>query len=346
MGKTLYTLALIIFLLSSISAFGDPPKEDSTINQTDVDIITIPIIEDFSDHFTIRPYITIPLQTITISHYNNNTGNQSKDITYQPNLNACIGGGISYWIFGISYHVSFPDTPQDERLYGNTRYFNLMGNFYYRKFGFDVFYRRFREFYLEDSLHDFGIFAGTYQAKRTDLSIASMGGNIFYVFSDNYSYNANFKQDERQNYSGGSFILMASVINYNIDSNYSLIPLSQEIFYGVDSSFRAGNFTSFGISPGYSHTFILWHHYYIAPSLSVGSGVMKKSYITMIGKRNKIGSFIKVNARIGIGYNGDRWYYGASGIFDLTTSQSFLSGSGIAITTMIGYIELFVGFRL
>ncbi len=303
-----------------------------------------PGIVDYSDRLIIRPYLLIPMNFLTISRYNTEKGFSSEEVAYLPNPSLCAGAGFSWWIFGFSFHTAVVPL-RDTAVYGKTTFLDIQFNYYFRKIGFDLFYQRYKGFSLENS-RSYGLFQGFPGAHRPDLSITAIGGNLFYIFSDGFSYNASFKQTERQTSSGGSFILMTSIINYTIDSSYSLIPPSQEIFYSTDTGFRGGSFTSFGLSPGYAHTFIIGENFYITPSLCVGSGLMKKSYRVLIGERNKYGSFIKVNCRLAAGYNADRWFYGVALVVDITSTKSSLGGVGISASNIGGFIETFAGYRI
>ncbi|MBN1534820.1 MAG: DUF4421 family protein [Spirochaetes bacterium] len=302
-----------------------------------------PLIQDFSDRLILRPYILVPMNFLTISRHYSNDAYSSKDIVYLPNPSLCAGAGVSWWIFGLSFHTAV--TPlRDTGDYGRTTFTDIQFNYYFRKFGFDLFYQRYRGFSLEES-GSYGIPRGFPGSTRPDMTITTLGGNFFYVFSDNFSYNASFKQTERQTRSGGSVILMLSVVNLNIRSSWSLIPSAYEVLYGMDTGFRGGNFTSIGISPGYAHTFIIGRDYYITPSICLGSGLMKKSYGVTVGERNKLGSFIKANFRLAVGFNSERWFYGIALVVDATSTMSSLGGSGMSASNIGGFIETFGGYR-
>jgi hypothetical protein len=303
-----------------------------------------PPIQDFSDRVILRPYLLVPMNFLSIARYNTDKDYSSKNIAYLPNPSLCAGAGISWWIFGFSFHTAV--TPlRDTGEYGKTTFTDMQFNYYFRKFGFDLFYQRYRGFSLEES-RSHGIPRGYPGSTRPDMAITTLGGNLFYVFSDGFSYNASFKQTERQTRSGGSFILMLSVANLNIRSRWSLIPPAQEIFYGMDTGFKSGNFTSFGISPGYAHTFIFRRDIYITPSICLGTGIMRKSYRVTVGERNKLGSFIKVNFRLAVGYNSERWFYGVALVVDATSTASSLGGSGMSASNIGGFIETFAGYRI
>jgi len=328
----------------SISIDPESGEGATGTRQADGEEPEIPEIVDYSDRLIIRPYLLVPMNFLVINHYDSDSGSKSDDITYLPNPTLCAGAGVSWWIFGVSFHMA--TTPlRDTGDYGETVFLDLQFNYYFRKFGFDLFYQRYRGYSLNeaDSYH---MPQGEAGAVRSDLTITAIGGNFFYIFSDHFSYNAAFKGTERQTASGGSFILMASLINNNIDSDYSLIPPEQEPLYGNDAGFQSGNFTSIGISPGYARTFIFTDGFYVTPSICVGTGLMRKSYSRLSGDKTIYGSFIKFNFRFAAGYNGDRWFYGLALVVDGTSSMSSMGGRGISASTYGGYLETFAGYRI
>ncbi|MCU0846977.1 MAG: DUF4421 domain-containing protein [Spirochaetes bacterium] len=300
-------------------------------------------IDDFSDSVILRPYLIIPVQMLEIHHYDTVGFKNSRSIFYIPNPMLCGGSGISYKMVGLAAHSGLTNM-MNKNIYGSTRFMDFQFNFYFRKFGADAFYQNYKGFFL-NSPGTFLYMKGTPFTKRADLKMVTMGSNLFYVFSDRYSFDASFKQSERQNVSGGSFLLMLSTTNNRIHSYFSLIPVKEEILYAGNAGFKKGSFTSIGLSPGYAHTFVS-DNFFISPAIFLGTGVMIKSYITYSGKKNKKGAFIKGNFRIGMGLNEDRYFYGISIILNTNASQNFLTRKGISSTTMGGYVESYGGYRL
>ncbi len=271
-------------------------------------------------------------------------GNNSEDIIYQPNQSLGTGLGLSWRNYGLSYSWAIkPLKDTDE--YGKTVYMDIQFNYYNRKFGFDIFFQRYKGYYLEDT-DSYNIYPGGAGAIRPDLATTSTGVNFFYIFSDNFSYKASFNGNERQTKSSGSFLFMASINNININSDYSLIPPDEEQYYGSYAGFKSGNFTSFSISPGYAYTFIFKNWYYVTPSLCMGTGLMKKEYTTSAGNNTEYGSFIKYNFRMAVGYSNDLWFYGLSMMVDGTKSMSALGGDGISVNVNSGFLEIYAGYRI
>ncbi len=341
-------------------------------------------IDDFSKRFTIRPFLAMPFQALVIQPGSNNskalkslTGGDTnadssspdtrRSITYYPNFKLAGGMGVSYWVFGLSAQMAITGTAKPDSRYGRTKFFDLQLHYYFRKLGVDIFYQNYRGYYLENpkQYNSWVYQNGTpvslsYKRSdpgtvRSDLRIATVGFNVFYVFSDNYSLDAAFKQTERQNRSGGSFLLMLSGMNSRVSASTSLLPLTQEWLYGIYHGFKGGNFTSLGIAPGYSYTFLIGTNYFITPVIFVGAGVMTDSLrlhrtpeeilAGRDGVKHKLEAFLKTNLRLALGYNGDSFFYGLAGVLDISASQGFIKTS-ISVGVYRGYFEAFAGYRI
>lgn len=341
-------------------------------------------IDDFSRRITIRPFLAVPLQALVIQPSSNNSkalksltdGDTNADssspatrrsITYYPNFTLAGGLGVSYWVFGLSAQMAIKGTAKPESRYGRTKYFDLQLHYYFRKLGVDAFYQNYRGYYLENpKQYNSWVYQngspvylsytrGGPGTVRSDLRITTLGFNVFYVFADDYSLDAAFKQSERQNRSGGSFLLMLSGMNSRVSASSSLLPLAQEWLYGIYHGFKGGNFTSLGIAPGYSYTFLIGSRYFITPVIFVGAGVMTDSLRLQRtqeellagrdGKKNKLEAFLKTNLRLALGYNGDSFFYGLAGVLDISASQGFIRTS-ISVGIYRGYFEAFAGYRI
>ncbi len=341
-------------------------------------------IDDFSKRFIIRPFLAVPLQALVIQPSSNNSkalkslvgtdansglssSASSKPVSYYPNFKLAAGLGVSYWVFGLSVQTAIDGTAKPDSRYGRTKFFDLQFHYYFRKLGVDAFYQNYRGYYLENpKQYNSWVYQngspvylsykrGDPGTVRSDLRITTLGFNVFYVFSDNYSLDAAFKQTERQNRKGGSFLLMLSGMNCRVSASSSLLPLAQEWLYGIYHGFKGGNFTSLGVAPGYSHTFLIGSRYFVTPVIFVGAGAMTDSLRMQRtpqellagrdGKKNKLEAFLKTNMRLSLGYNGDSFFYGLAGVLDISASQGF-NKTSISVGVYRGYFEAFAGYRI
>jgi len=236
-----------------------------------------------------------------------------------------------------------PDSQREK--YGSTSYQDWRIYYYGRKFGIDAFLQQYKGFSLE-SPGNYGYNTGDPETKRSDLQVSTLGLNVYYVFSDNYSLASSFNQSERQkNIISGSFLLMLSTTLYNVHGDHSLIPVSKQIQYGNDASFSSGNYGSIGIAPGAALT-LAFKNFYLTPVLFIGTGFMNKKDATSSGVVNKTESYTKLNLRASAGYNGDGFFCGIAVLDDVTNSEKwFGKGTGMAVQVDVINVEIFFGKR-
>ncbi len=324
-------------------------------------------IENYDHKIILRPFLQYPISRLYIGTYDKkfdvgeinflDPTNKTSTI-YSPNVNLNIGMGVSYKGYGLSLQTAVPGTEKNQNVYGKTEYFDFQFYYISNKFGGDLLVQRYKGYYLEESIlkNPFQLkdknptqineLIDTAEVKRPDLTVMTLGVNGYYIFSDRFSFKAAFKQTERQTRSSGSFLMMASVMHYKISSNYSLILPSKERYFDGYSGFRNGTFTSMGLLPGYSYYFTYPGDYYVVPALFIGGGKMMKRYTTDSGSRQDFDYYWKFNARLGMGYNGPKWFYGLNLIYDHTSSRNFNSSTGVAVALAVGQIEVFSGIRI
>ncbi len=92
---------------------------------------------------------------------------------------------------------------------------------------------------------------------------------ILYANYKEHSFRAAYIHNERQLKSAGSFVYAPSFVYNNVKSNYSLIPDQYQNDYSVkiNEQVKAGKFFTFGLSAGYSYTYVFRKYYYLEPAL-------------------------------------------------------------------------------
>jgi hypothetical protein len=304
-------------------------------------------IENFDKFMTIRTFLQNSAVNLTIKHYDK-TGDNAKysdQIKYRPNQPANLGFGVSWKGYGLSYKFGLGLSDSQKENYGKTTFHDWQFYYYSRKFGVDFIFQQYHGFSLVNPSH-YGYVTGEAETKRTDLKVALIGLNVFYVFSDHYSMASSFNQSERMKTSGGSFLIMVSTTLFNAKADHSLIPPSEAAAYGDDASFSGGSYSSLGIAPGAAYT-LVFRNFYLTPALFIGTGFMNKQHASRSRFENKTESYIKLNLRASAGYNGNDFFCGLTFSNDITNSERwFGKGTGTAIQVDAINIEFFFGKRI
>ncbi len=306
-------------------------------------------IKTFESDVIVRGFISRPFLTLTLRHYTpKDEENKSQIIRYEPNTLAHWGAGFSWKGFGFSFGLDSPKSGKDEKLYGNTKYYDFQIYFYGRQFGFDAHYQNYKGFYLSQP-EKYGYVAGSAESIRPDIAAKTTGCNVFWSFFEEYSFSAAFDQSQRQITTAFSPLLMASFSRFSIESDYSLIPPSEEASYGKFAGYRGGDYTGIAIAPGFAMTYVWNAFWYFAGAAFLGSGWMHKDYTTASGNTVENKPFGKANLRASFGYNDDQLFAGIQGSIDFTASERTLRRDrneemteAVAAT---GIIEIFFGIR-
>lgn len=251
-------------------------------------------------------------------------GKEESD-TYMPNNPFELGLGLSInnTVLSFSYGYGF-DFFRDKKK-GKTKSFDFQFHNYGNKYVFDIFFQRYKGFYLEDD-----------DSKNIELfpnlSVNQYGVFGQYVFNGKkFSYKAAYVQNERQLRSAGSFMLGGGVYYTQIRSDNSLKFNDKE---------NITNF-QFGISLGYSYTWVIKRNYFVNGSISGGMNIGNDGIDRLTKDKLKI--YPSAFPRVSAGYNHAKWSLAFSFIGNLTF-PSFSKNNSIGL--MSGNFQLTYTQRL
>ncbi len=297
-------------------------------------------IKEFHDRFYIKPILTGRIFQLEFKDENK----EAADITYLPSSSAYLGFGL--YFFDLNFELSFK-LPQNEeetpsRIFGETRSFDFQTNIYAKKWGADVSFQRYRGMYLDKPEQHFsGRQPDDPYPIRDDLSLRYFQMNAFYVFNHSkFSFRSPYIQSEQQLKNAGSVITSVFVSNFEFNSDSTLIPESARPFYPENETLQRGRVTTLAILPGYTHTFTK-KKFYANASLAIGPGHLWLRYNE--GDRDKEDIRIRgvVNARIALGYNGDWFFGGLTGVTQIVSARI----DNLQANSNSGNIKFFVGAR-
>lgn len=305
--KYLFCLFLLIFARIQIKA------QDSTY------------IDNFKQDFAIG-----------ISTYRNFTmlsqeiGDDYK-VTYKPNNPVGINIALSWKGTTLSFGYGFDFMRSKDK--GKTKSTDFQYHYYGRKVLFDFFFQCYKGFYLEED-DDNKIDLDQEIALHPDLNIKQYGLFGQYIFNGNkFSSSAAFNQNQLQKKSSGSFLLGGGIY-------YSRVTGDSTIVFS-DNTNRTENF-QFGISLGYSYSWIIKKRYFVSLSMSAGINLSSKNISSFTKDKLKI--YPSIFPRVGAGYNGDDWSIGLSFIMnrvyiDYTKDSNMTLESGNFKLTYIKRIQ-------
>lgn len=249
----------------------------------------------------------------------------NNDRTYMPNNPVEIGLGLSLYNTAISFGYGYGFDFLRDKKRGETSSFDFQFHHYGRKYTFDVFFQRYKGFYMEDDKSDAEF------ELCPDLKVQKYGIDAQYIFNNRkFSYKAAFNQSEKQLRSAGSFLLGGGAYYTYIESDTSFI-------YNGKNYLK--NF-QFGVSGGYAYTWVIKRNYFINLSTTVGIHFGNET-IDRIGK-DKLEVYPSVYPRVSMGYNKEKWSIGFSYLGNMIF-PSFADDNSIGL--MSGNFQLTYTYR-
>ncbi|NDV60677.1 DUF4421 domain-containing protein [Bacteroides sp. 519] len=213
-----------------------------------------------------------------------------KEIDYHPNNPVGIGLGVQYKNYSLSGGMTFDAFRNKKK--GKTQSLDFQYHYYGRKFIADIFFQRYKGFYVEEQAED--------GKKETiilhpDISLIQYGVNGQYVFNHKkFSYRAAFNQQEKQLKSTGSFQLGGGFYYNRISGDGTLVINDHNQVSGYQLS----------ISGGYVHTFVIKKNYFVSLAFSAGVSLGTERLEDFF---KSIDVIPNMYPRISLGYNGDSW---------------------------------------
>jgi hypothetical protein len=270
---------------------------------------------------------------------------EDREIKFNPNVRALYSVGVSLQDFlGVNWGFRASQTEKEELKKGETDYDDWRINLAFHQFHLFLNYSQFKGFYIEDSHEVDNTWTSDLPyVQAPNLSSRTAGANFTWVVSpENYSLIAAMDQTERQEKSGGSFLLGAAATETVFRDSDEIIPASVQSAYGRDATLTEGRFMALSAKGGYGYTLVFNDKYFASLAVQIGYGTQRMSLKGTNFDRTAWAQATKVDGLLSLGWNGDDYYSGISVSGDGTTFDT----GPIDITTTLYAIKLYFGFRI
>lgn len=329
-------MKLILVILLFIIQFSSFSQEDekTPINKNKTDTA---YIKDLSNKLDIKIYNIWKQTELTLTELKTN-----KELQIKPNGTTNIGMSFNYKWMGLGIAFGMPLVNNDDSIYGNTKRFDLQLNIYGRRMGADIYFQRYKGFYISNPSQLVSWDKKTYPLLK-NMQLIAAGASVYYFFNNKrFSYRAAFVRNEIQKKGDGSMILGAY---YSLNSAYDDTGFKSEVLKdSLDSIFDIYSFVSnsYGISFGYTYTFVIAKRFFINISLVSGIGIVQ-SKINTSEKSYKLKPkpATRYIGRFALGYEHKNFYIG----FTAYNIGSTYEYDYIKIEPKTGNIKLFFGKR-
>jgi hypothetical protein len=266
----------------------------------------------------------------------------AQDFQYRATTSLNLGIGATYHAFTLNIGVGISKFNPDEQK-GDTKYLDLQGHFYARKWNIDILGEFYKGFFLTPE----GLAAppGKTYYVRPDLGSAIVGIAFYRQLNqEKFSYQAGLLQNEWQKKSAGSILFGGEIYYGSIHGDSSLAPTLVDpgvTLLGVDKF----HFLIFGPGLGYGYTFVYKEHMFLLASASINLAFRYSTEIsTSLDHKSYLFEF-KPNylLRAGLGYNGNKWCLSLLWV----DTELFLKGAqtGNHVKTSVGNYRLIYARR-
>jgi hypothetical protein len=135
--------------------------------------------------------------------------------------------------------------------------------------------------------------------------------------------------------------MSASLSRFNLSADSSILNAGEEVTFGKQVSFTRLRYTTLGIAPGYTYS-LIFKSFFLNGTLSIGPANHWITY-RLQGERDHYETTINTfaAARIGIGYNGERFFGGVTFI----TQGSTVKFENVQFSNNNSTFRMLIGYR-
>jgi hypothetical protein len=230
----------------------------------------------------------------------------TQSFQYRATTSLNLGIGATYHAFTLNIGVGISKfNPYNEK--GDTKYLDLQGYFYARKWNIDILGEFYRGLYLTPQ----GLAAppGEIYYLRPDMGLSLFGFAGYRALNEKkFSYQAGLLQNEWQKKSAGSILIGGEIYYGAIYGDSTLMPTIIDPKASALAIDRF-HFFSFGPGVGYAYTFVINEHFFILGSATINLAFRYSTEISSLYAEHGSHLGFRPNyiLHAGAGYNSDKW---------------------------------------
>lgn len=289
-------------------------------------------IKSYADQLSVRLNFDTNIEDYIYNFKGDGLDYESK-VSINNNIKTSISLDYEIISAALSFSPNFIPGNNDNHLKGKSSYSEFRFRFFPKRFIFSAYYKNVKGFYLEN-MKDF--YPDWKKGKDPyfqfpDLRVQSFGGSTSYVLNKNFSLKSIYYQREWQYKSSGSWIP-----SFDYDLTYFRTKTN-----GLKTKETQINF---GANMGYHYNWVIGQNVNISPFLLLGFGGKFSSTKeeNVEGKDRQQYFTIRTATGLHLGYNSDKFLYGAKINFD---SNVYRESKNATIGSNSFYGLLYVGYR-
>lgn len=327
---------LLVFILISTFSFSQADAQILPQNK-EIKYDTTRIL-DLSDQLSLWLYGINKVYKLDVISLNS-----GKNLLISPNEQTNIGLGFNYKWMGLGIAFKPPWSKNDDDIYGKTKRFDFQLNIFTRSFGVDFSAQYYKGYYISNPENFMNWDKPDYPLLPNLETLSAELSGYYFFNHKKFSYRAAFVRNEIQKKGAGSFIL-GSYVRLDLATRpEGFIP--EDMPPSLRDTFDLNTYVSsnYGISVGYTYTFVIWKKFFVNLSLVPGFGVKTMTLYTNDGNKfnPKLGLSGRFVSRTAIGYEHKYFYLGLTNI---TITNNF-KAENFEISASTSKFRFFVGKR-
>ncbi|MGZ4118627.1 MAG: DUF4421 family protein [Bacteroidia bacterium] len=259
-------------------------------------------IQDFHDMLNVKAVAVKRFNKFSI------TDNISQNkLEYEINNSLNMGLDFSFKSIGFGIEYNPPGINKDDNIYGKTTQFALSTGGNTRRFIYDAYYRYNEGFHTSSAYKIPNDSAGrSAYIYRHDIVNYNAGFNLLYIFNNKrFSSSAPYSFTQRQIKSAGSLLVGTYALLYGITADSVIFPDSLKKYFKPEVQFKNASSYTWGVSCGYTYTFIFGKYWYVniatVPGISVQEFYSVNAYDQ--SSHSKVALGLALQSRFSIGFN-------------------------------------------
>lgn len=268
----------------------------------------------------------------------------AKPLTYSPSTQAKTFVSLNYEKYGLSLSTYNPRTSDFRRIYGDGSAIDFQFRIDWEPVYVETYFQQYSGYYLKNAEEVMSSALGPNGElpQYTSLRAQNIGFQIFkYKNPEKFHPHRAFEFIDRAKESGGSWFYSLAGNYHEARSPDSLVPTTAYGSYGELDNWRSSSAFTLAAGGGGAYSYVANQKWVISGLFGLSLGVQSSSAKYLAASENKEQLTLKTQAKIALGYSGEKFIAGLN--IQNDTTQIKLQSTEILLSAIDS--SVFIGWR-